>query len=314
MSRVGMIINSRARRNRDIADELLSVARRFPVRPHVIDGIDGLSGAVDDMARRSVDTLILSGGDGTMQAAITATINQGKFANDPHYVVLPGGTTNLIASDCGLKRGHPAQALDGFLWRWSRGETKTVSRPLIGVQLSERQLPIYGFFLGAGDFHTAVHYTRQKIHSKGATRSFAVALSLAGYIVSRITGHTSPTPSLPLQRREPDGTLVDENLSVLMMTTLSRLSLGVFPFWGTQDGELSVTTLHHGHRHFWLAALPVMLGRRLSWMEQAGYHSWRTNEMRLRMDAPFVFDGEILFPNPQEDLIITASKRVAFLT
>ena len=148
------------------------------------------------MARRSVDTLILSGGDGTMQAAITATINQGHFSSDPHYVALPGGTTNVIASDCGLTRGHPAQALDGFLWRWSRGETKTVSRPLIGVQLSEKQLPIYGFFLGAGDFHTAVNFTRQKIHSKGATQSLAVALSLAGYITSRVAGRVPEEPSL----------------------------------------------------------------------------------------------------------------------
>lgn len=314
MTRVGMIINSRAARNRSIADDLLSVASRFPVLPHVIDGIDRLPQALEDMARRSIDTMILSGGDGTMQAAITETINQGHFSTAPNYVALPGGATNVIASDCGLRGGSPAMALDQFLWRWSRGETRRLSRPLIGVQLSEKQMPIYGFFLGAGDFHSAVTFTRQKIHTTGATRSLAVAMSIAGFLSRRIAGPAPDRPALSLDMRDDDGALSRQDLSLMIMTTLSRLSLGVYPFWGDGDGELSVTTMSHPQKRLWLAALPILLGRPAAWMERAGYVSWRTNELRLRLDAPFVFDGEILFPNAQEDMIISVSKRAAFLT
>lgn len=314
MTRVGMIINSRAARNRSIADDLLSVARRFPVVPHVIDDMERLSRALKDMARRDIETVILSGGDGTMQAAITETINQGHFSEVPDYVALPGGTTNVIASDCGLRHGPPAQALDRFLWRWSRGETRRLSRPLIGVQLSDRQLPIYGFFLGAGDFHSAVKFTRQKIHSKGATRSLAVVLSIASYLSGRIAGRVADTPALSLDMRDEDGGLTHHELSLLMMTTLSRLSLGIYPFWGRGDGDLSVTTISHPQKRLWLAALPALLGRAMPWMERSGYASWRTNELRLRLEAPFVFDGEILFPTAEEDMIISVSKRVAFLT
>ncbi len=314
MSSVGMIINTRAARNRAIADDLLTVARRFPVVPHVIDGIDRLPHSLADMAERQVDTMILSGGDGTMQAAITETINHASFSKAPNFVALAGGTTNVIAADCGLRGGPPALALDKFLWRWKRGETRRVSRPLIGVQLSEDRLPIYGFFLGAGDFHSAVTFARQKVHSAGVTQSLGVALSIAGFLASRLTGRVPEAPALPVTLRKDDGEAVERELSLLMMTTLSRLSLGTYPFWGTGEGDLNVTTISHPQRRLWLAALPMMLGRASPWMARAGYDSWRAHELRLRMTAPFVFDGEFLFPDPARDMIISVSKRAAFLT
>lgn len=314
MSRVGLIINSRSARNRSIADDLLSVARRFPVIPHVIDGVERLPQALDDIARRRVETLILSGGDGTMQAAITETINHGAFEKAPNYVALAGGMTNVIAADCGLRGGPPALALDKFLWRWRRGEARRLSRPLIGVRLGQDQLPIYGFFIGAGDFHDAVKFTRQKVHKTGATRSLAMAMGIAGFLSSRIAGRTPDRPALSLGLRNQDGELEQRELSLMLMTTLSRLSLGVFPFWGDGAGDLSVTTLSHPQRRLWLAALPILLGRSAPWMKKSGYASWRTNELRLRLDAPFVFDGEMVHPNPSEDTIISVSKRAAFLT
>ena len=43
--------------------------------------------------------LVINGGDGTVQAALTELYNGGHFGDRPPVAVLPSGKTNLIALD-----------------------------------------------------------------------------------------------------------------------------------------------------------------------------------------------------------------------
>lgn len=313
MSTASMIINAKSSRNASLADELLYVSKRHQnIRPYVLDRFEDLDLALDDIEKGGADTLILAGGDGTMQAAITSSINRRRFQQSPSYVALPCGMTNVIANDCGLQ-GPPATSLDNFLWRRGRGEISRVERPLIGMQLSERQDPIYGFFLGAGLFHTAVQFSRDNVQKMGAKRSFALALSVAGFILKTALDNANGPAPLPAQIRNAKGELIDRDLSMILMTTLTRLSAGIFPFWGEGEAPMNVMTIEFPREKMLIAALSVLRGRSRPWFPEAGYNSWKSEEIRMRFDGPVVFDGEIFHTAPGEDLILKVSEKAAFL-
>ena len=59
--------------------------------------------------------LVINGGDGTVQAALTELYNGGHFGDSPPPVaVLPSGKTNLIALDLGA-RGDPIATLERLI-------------------------------------------------------------------------------------------------------------------------------------------------------------------------------------------------------
>lgn len=313
MSTASMIINAKSSRNLSLAEDLLYVTKRHNgIRPYVLERIEDLGPALDDIEKGDSNTLILAGGDGTMQAAITSAINRRRFQTQPSYVALPCGMTNVIANDCGLQ-GPPATSLDNFLWRRDRGEVSRLERPLIGMQLSERQDPIYGFFLGAGLFHTAVQFSRQNVQKMGATRSLAVALSTVGFVLKCALDNADGPPPLSAEVKNEDGAFEPRDLSFIAMTTLNKLSAGIFPFWGEGGEPMNVTAIDYPRRRLLQAAMPLLRGKAKPWFPDAGYHSWKSREMRMRFDGPVVFDGEIFHTAPDEDLILKVSEKAAFL-
>ncbi|WP_375202603.1 diacylglycerol kinase family protein [Hyphococcus sp.] len=313
MSTTSMIINAKSSRNVSLADELLYVTKRHNgIRPYVLERIEDLVPALEDIEKGDSSTLILAGGDGTMQAAITSAINRRRFQTQPNYVALPCGMTNVIANDCGL-HGPPASSLDNFLWRRDRGEVSRLERPLIGMQLSDRQDPIYGFFLGAGLFYTAVQFSRQNVQAIGAKRSFALALSVAGFLLKCAFDDAEGPPPLTADLKNEDGDFEARDLSFIAMTTLNKLSSGIFPFWGEGGEPMNVTAIDYPRHRLLQAALPLLRGKSKPWFPDAGYHSWKSEEIRMRFDGPVVFDGEIFHTTPGEDLILKVSEKAAFL-
>lgn len=293
MSSVGLIINGRSSRVQSILGDLLHVARQFKhVRTSVLDGVEGLDRALKDMNRARVDTVMMAGGDGTIQAAFTDAINMRRFEHVPKYVAVPCGMTNVIAADCGL-RGSPIDAVDKFLWRRSKGHVTRQRRSLMGVRIGSSHPPVYGFFLGAGAFTTAVNYSRSEIQAKGATRSLAMGLTIGGAILNAAFGEKPVEPPLVAKIKSMQAPLEGpQQLTMALMTTLRRLVLGVNPFWGQGSGELAVTTIGFPAQNMISAAPSVLRGRSKPWFESAGYQSWRTNALDAEFEGTIVFDGE----------------------
>ena len=71
--------------------------------------------AMKIIARVRPKVLVINGGDGTVQAALTELYNGGHFGDKPPPVaVLPSGKTNLIALDLGA-RGDPIETLERLI-------------------------------------------------------------------------------------------------------------------------------------------------------------------------------------------------------
>jgi hypothetical protein len=314
VSAVGLIINERSSRVADILGDLLHVARQFPnVRVNVLDGVEGLDRALAGLSRARVDTLMVAGGDGTIQAALTDAINMRRFEHSPHYVAVPCGMTNVIAADCGLQ-GSPIDALDKFLWRRRKGEVTRQKRSVMGVRIGANNAPVYGFFLGAGAFYHAVKFSRAHIQAKGARRSLAVGLSIGSAIFSAAFGEKPKEPPLVADFRAPESPLQGpQPMTLALMTTLRRLLLGVYPFWGTGPGALAVTTVGFPAQRILAAAPAVLRGKTRPWFESAEYRSWRTNSLDAEFAGTFVFDGELFDVAPGERVTIDTGHDADFL-
>lgn len=315
MSVAGLIINQKSSRSASIMDDLLYVAKCFPgVRSIVLDGIEGLDRTLADLNRAKIDTLIVAGGDGTLQAAFTDSINMRRFEYSPDVVAVPCGMTNVIAADCGLQ-GAPVGSLDKFLWRRKRGDVRRVTRPLMGVRIGENAPSIYGFFLGAGAFHSAVKFSRSTIQAKGAKRSVALALSVGGYIAKLAFGEKSKTAPLLADMHGGENAPYEGRraLTIAMISTLRRLVLGIYPFWGEGDAPLAVTTIDFPSRKLLRAAPLVLRGKSAPWFDREGYQSWRANELDIGFEGPFVFDGEIYQLEQNQRMTIETTHSAGFL-
>lgn len=314
MSAVGLIINGRSNRVQSILGDLLDVTKRFPnVRPSVLDGIDGLDKALADLNRAGADTVMVAGGDGTIQAAFTDAINMRRFEHNPRYVAVPCGMTNVIAADCGLK-GSPVSAVEQFLWRRNRGEVQRQRRSLMGVSIGARNAPVYGFFLGAGAFTTAVKFSRSEIQAKGAKRSVAMALSISGAIMNAAFGEKSEEPPLVADFKSMSSPFDGpQPMTMALMTTLRRLVLGVNPFWGVGSGDLAVTTIGFPAEKMLAAAPSVLRGKSEPWFKSAGYESWRTNALDADFEGTIVFDGEFFTVEKGERVTIETAHEAEFL-
>ena len=314
MPSVGLIINERSKRTPSIIDDLLYVAGRSDeLCTYVLDGVRGLGKALAGMNRRNIDTLIIAGGDGTVQATLTDIVNNNRFDVAPNYVALPCGMTNVIASDCGLK-GAPAGSLEKFLWRRKNGSIAPLKRPVLKVS-RENDTPVYGFFLGAGVFSPAVEFSRTKVQKLGLAHTMSLLFSVYGYILKLVLDTKSLEGELSLKILEADDSGLPETSvqTLFLLTTLSRLGPGIFPFWGEGDGAIAGMTVPFPPRRLLRAAFTGMRSKSQPWFKEYGYHSWRTNKMIIQMDAPFVFDGELFHAEEQRPTTFETSHVISFL-
>ena len=321
MGNVGLIINERSNRTRSVIDDLLTVAKRHDAfQTEVLDGVNGLENALTTMNDNHVDTVILAGGDGTMQAAFTDAINNHRFEHTPHYVALPCGMTNVIANDCGLP-GAPAESLDQFMHRRSNGELKSVQRALLSVSMPSGD-PVYGFFLGAGAFHSAVKFSRENIQTKGAKRSLALVASIASYIYKVATDPNNSFEPVDLEflNGAPEGEALNATRSLFLATTLNKLGSGIFPFWdetpdqSNSDIGMAATMAEFPMQRLLRAAPLILRSKYKPWLQEFGYRSWRQDKIALRFEGPFVFDGEIFHATREHETIMDATVRINFLT
>ena len=106
--------------------------------------------AMKTIARVKPKLLVINGGDGTVQAALTEIYSGDHFGGTPPPVaVLPNGKTNLIALDLGAD-GDPIKALERVLELVDSGrlEDHVIQRQLISLDSGGEERPVLGMFLG----------------------------------------------------------------------------------------------------------------------------------------------------------------------
>ena len=101
--RIGVLCNPLSGKNRQGLKTISQTISKYPQAfQHNVQTPRDIYEALFDFASHKVDLLVISGGDGTVQAVLTVLYNHQPFAKQPQLIVLAAGTTNMIAGDVGV--------------------------------------------------------------------------------------------------------------------------------------------------------------------------------------------------------------------
>ncbi len=269
--------------------------------------------AVAAFADQGVDLLVVNGGDGTLQRALTEVLGSCPGWR-PRIAPLRSGRTNMAALDLGASR-DPSLALQHLIAdaREGRLAARLAPRAVLRLDRVGEDAPHFGMFFGAGTVCRAIELTHKSFPKGRAQGVFGSAL-VTGTLLAR------------LARGRHDGLLAPDKVEIaldgeqmpsdaytaVLATTLDRLFLRLRPFWGRGPGAVRLTTLAAGSQGL-ARALPRVLRGQTPPDSAEGIASHNADEIRFRLDCDISLDGELFGPRPDRVVRLTAPERVDFL-
>lgn len=312
--RIGVLNNLRAGRGGQRLGRILGVLRDHPQVLHVETDGPRSPEALAELARREVDLLVVNGGDGTLQFALTELLCGREFERLPRIAPLCGGRSNMVAHDLGARR-DPVRGLRRLLDAARTGalDALRVERPVLRVASNRRDGDEYGLFLGIGMIRRAVELTHREFpdgRAQGLFVGLVTASTIARMILHSNEGILAPDKVQHTVEGEPTG---DGAFSLVIASTLRRLILGMNPFWGRGPGAIRFTSIASDARHVGRNAPGILRGRPGAREPADGYVSRNAERVGLRIDCGFTIDGELFAPETDEVVTLTADRRVTFL-
>jgi hypothetical protein len=253
--------------------------------------------ALKTIARVHPKILVINGGDGTVQAALTELYNGGHFGDCPPPVaVLPSGKTNLIALDLGA-HGDPIATLERLI-EIAQGDISPyiVARELIALRSGGNgDRPVIGMFLGGAGLADTMLYCRDKIYPLGLPNGLAhviTAIALLMKMLLRVKANFLPPDPEPLRvSMHERGNMLSGRFSLLAVTTLEKLLLSG-DLGGRREGVLKLLAVEEQPMSLirgFAASLLGTLGR----SKVRGVHFQEANEITIEGDSSnLILDGE----------------------
>ena len=254
-------------------------------------------------AGRDSGWVVIEGGDGTAQGIISAFFNEvGQAELMPKFTLLPGGMTNQVAKNIGLKKcsKRGVQAL-------LRQPAHQIQMPMLKVSSADYP-SLYGFLFSSGGIPMVTEYTKDKLHSRGIGGSAAVLGGIIKGISGRDESILRPTN---VKMKVDDKPLSGPHLGTVV-TTLPSLILGLDPFWGDDDGPLRVTYVEGGARRLAGHVASLWMGRKTKDRSADGLYSSCASELKYSYDGPIVLDGETLVMGTE--FKVTATQPLTFVS
>ena len=317
--RIGMLNNPLSGGNRKGLHKIRKTAAAMlpEVLQHEVQTPEDVATSLADFARREVNMVLINGGDGTVQAALTGIFNKNPFETMPLLAVLrSAGTTSMIAGDVGLK-GSRENALQK-LFRWThakKGGAAVLQRPVLKVQVPSEKKPVYGMFFGAAAIYQASLFCNQKIHAKVLRGEFAAGVAFARFLLAVFLRDHKVVSAVPITTRLDQNPPKQQKYLMLFITTLQRLFLGLRPFWGSESKPLHYTTIGWRPQHLFRSAPHVIRGKRGPFVNPAnGYRSHNVAAVALYLDSGFNLDGELYNPDSKlGPVVVSYGGQASFL-
>lgn len=272
---------------------------------------DQIDAALGELAAAGVRCVVLNGGDGTVQAALTTLSLRSPFPSLPTLLVLAGGTSNMSAYDLG-SHGRPARLLHGLL----AGALATTRRRVLCVREADGTRRC-GLFLIAGGLPSAIRDCRafRDTHRWPGMRSaLGTGLWIAARLARLLIGRM-PFKAQPVDYRVDAEAVRHRQTLVLLATTHQRLAFGLRPWWGVAAGPLRITLVNRPARRLALALPGLLRARPPAWADAAaGYESHTATTLHLTPPGGYALDGEDYCPSGGGELRVSVGPEFEFLT
>ena len=314
--RIGVVHNPRSGANLTAA---ASMRRVFSAHPDIpcreASDPDEVAQALREMAQHGVNTVAISGGDGTVSAVLNTVFGANPFPGLPLLAVLRGGTANMTAGDVGM-RGRHNRALRMLIERAGRGGDglTVIERPVMRIDPGAGRSPIYGMFFGAAAISQGIAYCKRHVHALGLRGEIGPGVTMARFLIALARRDRAIVAPVPITMAIDGASPAAFDCEVVYVTTLERMVLGLRPYWGAEAAPLHCTSVRAAPRHL-LKALPGLLrGRPNRYTTPAnGYESHNAHRLEIGLDSPFFVDGEIFSPAAGTPLAIASGGTAGFL-
>ena len=306
--RVAVLSNPLSRRNRGkgMGEVRKLLGESSGVLHYEVKTPAEIAAALEELAHAEVGVVVVNGGDGTVQAALSALFKRQLFETLPFLAVLPSGTTNVIAKNVGL-RGKRMRALRTLLDRASSGKqgVPCIRHPVLRVQISPNRDPLFGMCFSAAASVKATRYYHKNLHALRLPGELGPGLALARFLIGLVRGDANVLRPVPMTIALNGRQAEKHDCLALLITTLEQLLLGLRPYWGSESGALHYTAIAARPKYA-LRVLPFLLrGRKTEYATpQHGYFSHNVDEVRLHLESEFVLDGEIFEPISQFEPVV----------
>ena len=317
---VALLSNPRSTGNRRLLPRVRSYCASHPdIFHYEVESVDQIGRAMQVIAHVKPAVIVINGGDGTVQTALTE-LYQGDYFQGPvpPVAVLPNGKTNLIALDLGI-RGDPIKALERIVAIAKDGvESHVVARELIALSDGEaNSRPVLGMFLGGAGLADTILYCRNRIYPLGLSNGmshFLAALAVFASVLFGVKGKFMPPAARPVSiSLIRDGELAGR-FAVLIVTTLERLLLGARPGSGEPvGGRLKLLAVDHSAPAMMRMLFASAIGRFGS-TRMRGIHLEQGDTIRIEGEnSSVILDGELFQAVNGRPIVLKSTPPVPFL-
>ena len=281
-----------------------------------VERAEQIGDALRTIARVRPKILIINGGDGTVQAALTEIHNGGHFGDEaPPVAVLPNGKTNLIALDLGAQ-GDPVQALERLVTlAQSDLSPHIVARELIALRCDPTSRPVIGMFLGGAGLADTMLYCRNKIYPLGLPNGVSHALTAIALLIRmflRLQSRFLPPKPTPLEVSVRRDGRISGRFALLAVTTLEKMLLAS-EVKGTGTGRLKLLAVEERPVSL-LKAFAASLAGKLGASTLQGVHFEESDEISIEGEnTNLILDGEMFSARIGHPIVLKPAQPLSFV-
>jgi hypothetical protein len=318
-ARIALLSNPRSTGNIAQLPRIRAFCAEHPdIFHYEVEHASQIGQALKTIAQVRPKLLVINGGDGTVQAALTEMHNGRHFGDtSPPVAVLPSGKTNLIALDLGA-RGDPIVALERLI-EAAQGdlERHIVARELIALRHGAGEgKPVIGMFLGGAGLADTMLYCRNKIYPLGLPNGVAhvlTAMALLTKLFLRVKGSFLPPDTRPLNVSvRQDGKPLSGRFSLLAVTTLEKLLLSS-ELSGHRAGTLKLLAIEERPGSV-LRAIAASIGGRLGRSHVRGVHFEETDQITIESESSdVILDGETFRAESGRPIFLRPAQPLSFV-
>jgi diacylglycerol kinase family enzyme len=295
--RIALLSNPKSTRNLAELSRIRNYCADHPdIFHYEVERAEQIGHALNTIARVRPRMLVINGGDGTVQSALTEMHNGRYFGDQPPPVsVLPSGKTNLIALDLGV-RGDPIVALERLV-EIAQGDLAPhiVAREVIALRKDGSERPVIGMFMGGAGLADTMLFCRNKIYPLGLPNGLSHALAgiaLFMRALLKLKAGFLPPPPQPTELVLRKRGRLSGRFVFLAVTTLEKLLLAS-QLGGEGRGRLKFVAIEERPASVVRAILAGIAGG-YKGKDMRGIHFAEVDEIEIEADSSSVIlDGEI---------------------
>lgn len=316
MVSVALLSNPRSTGNRALLPRVRAYcARHSDIFHYEVEEFDQIPDAMRTIARVQPKVIVINGGDGSVQAALTE-LHGGRYFGEtpPPVAVLPNGKTNLIALDLGAQ-GDPLEALERIVALAQADlAPHTVQRELIALTHGHESRPVLGMFLGGAGLADSILFCRTKIYPLGLPNGLSHVLTAIAVIMSVLLGIRAaflPPRPVPVRVSLKRGGQFSGRYTLLIVTTLEKLLLGSKAEGG--GGHLKLMAVEQGFGTLFRAVVASIRGH-LGRNRLQGVHIEQGDEIEIDSErSNVILDGELFQARSGQPIVLRTTAPVPFL-